>query len=324
MTAEIGTDIKKAAALLRAGEVVAIPTETVYGLAANALNESAVKKIFRTKNRPFFNPLIIHGASLDSLKPYIQDLYPQAEVLAAHAWPGPLTMVLPRTDRVPDLITASYPTVALRVPRHPLTLQLLQSLSFPLAAPSANPFGYISPTTAQHVFDQLGDKIAYILDGGPAGVGVESTIVRVEQERVTLLRPGGCPREAIESWIGPIQVPGVTENERPDSPGQLKSHYAPSKRLIFGKVADLLAMNLEAKENTWVLSFSTYYEGFPKERQRLLSLSGNLDEAARNLFLAMRELDTFPGKLIVAEEFPDEEIGVAINDRLRRAAADPL
>jgi tRNA threonylcarbamoyl adenosine modification protein (Sua5/YciO/YrdC/YwlC family) len=198
----IGTNTQAAADLLRKGEVVAIPTETVYGLAANAYNEAAVLKIFQAKQRPAFDPLIVHVHSLDQVKEVVsfselkrKDTRKEAEALMAKFWPGPLTLVLPKSDRVPDLVTSGLDTVAVRMPAHPMALELLRSLDFPLAAPSANPFGYVSPTTAQHVADQLGEKIPYILDGGPCTVGVESTIIGWESdaEQWVLYRPGGTP-----------------------------------------------------------------------------------------------------------------------------------
>ncbi len=204
----IGTNIQTAAELLRKGEVVAIPTETVYGLAANAYNEAAVLKIFQAKQRPAFDPLIVHVHSLEQVKEVVsfseltrKDMRKEAEALMVKFWPGPLTLVLPKSDRVPDLVTSGLDTVAVRMPAHPMALELLRSLDFPLAAPSANPFGYVSPTTAQHVADQLGDKIPYILDGGPCTVGVESSIIGWESEadQWVLYRPGGTPVAEIEA-----------------------------------------------------------------------------------------------------------------------------
>jgi L-threonylcarbamoyladenylate synthase len=209
----IGTNTQAAADLLRKGEVVAIPTETVYGLAANAYNEAAVLKIFQAKQRPAFDPLIVHVHSLDQVKEVVsfselkrKDTRKEAEALMAKFWPGPLTLVLPKSDRVPDLVTSGLDTVAVRMPAHPMALELLRSLDFPLAAPSANPFGYVSPTTAQHVADQLGEKIPYILDGGPCTVGVESTIIGWESdaEQWVLYRPGGTKRIAILGSTGSI------------------------------------------------------------------------------------------------------------------------
>jgi L-threonylcarbamoyladenylate synthase len=224
--AQIETDIEKAKALLESGELVAIPTETVYGLAGNALNPDAVAKIFSVKNRPSFDPLIIHTDSLEKVRKFTLDIPAPLDRLAAHFWPGPLTLLLPKKPIVPDLVTSGLDTVAVRIPQHTLTLSLLEALDFPLAAPSANPFGYISPTTAAHVQDQLGDKIPYILDGGPSQVGLESTIVGLENGEVVVYRLGGLEVAAIESNSrsrqnhGPLQQqPKVARNaEKPLCP----------------------------------------------------------------------------------------------------------
>src|SRR5690606_7520483 len=193
METPIGTDVAQAAALLRAGAVVAMPTETVYGLAANAFDEAAVLRIFQVKQRPSFDPLIVHVRDREQLSPLVARLPREAEALMEHFWPGPLTLVLPKTGRVPDLVTSGLDTVAVRMPAHPVAQALLRAVDFPLAAPSANPCGYVSPTSAQHVADQLGGKVPYILDGGPCTVGVESTILGWEQEAGAwlLYRPGG-------------------------------------------------------------------------------------------------------------------------------------
>lgn len=190
MAAPIGQDLDKALQLLESGELVAIPTETVYGLAANALNSRAVAKIFEAKNRPSFDPLIVHVASLQHAKKYTTGFPLQAEALARRFWPGPLTLLLPKTSDVPDIVTAGLDRVGLRCPAHPLTISLLAHASFPLAAPSANPFGYISPTTSQHVQDQLGNSVSYIIDGGPSRVGIESTIVGWEDNEPIIYRLG--------------------------------------------------------------------------------------------------------------------------------------
>jgi L-threonylcarbamoyladenylate synthase len=312
----IGTDIAHAAALLGRGEIVAIPTETVYGLAANAYDEAAVLKIFQAKQRPAFDPLIVHihqGAQVQDL---VRELPPGADALMAQFWPGPLTLVLPKAPRVPDLVTSGLDTVAVRMPAHPVAQQLLQALPFPLAAPSANPFGYVSPTTAQHVADQLGGKVPYILDGGPCTVGVESTIVGWEQEeqRWLLYRPGGTPVERIEAVIG--RTAPAKKQLLPASPGMLESHYAPRKSVIIGDVPALLREH--AGKRIGVISFSTDHGAAHNE---VLSPSGDIAEAARHLFAALRRLDAGDPDLILAEVFPQEGLGVAINDRLRRAAA---
>lgn len=321
-TTTIGRDIAKAVHWLAAGEVVAIPTETVYGLAANGLSEPAIRKIFAAKNRPFFNPLILHIGDVSWLERYAAEVPEKARRLAEAFWPGPLTLVLPKKSVVPDLLTAGHPTVALRMPRHPMTLQLIRQLDFPLAAPSANPFGYISPTTARHVHDQMAGQLPYILDGGPCDIGLESTIVSFENGNVRMLRPGGMSREALEKVVGPITVGQTSDEGGPQAPGMLKSHYAPARKLFFGDIETLLEAVQLPPEQVAVLSFSKPYPQVPAEQQIVLSLTGSLDDAAKNLFDALRTLDQLPVDCILAEEFPNEQIGVAINDRLRRAASE--
>lgn len=314
----IGQDIHKAAQLLRAGELVGIPTETVYGLAANALDTSAVAEIFLVKNRPVFDPLIVHFADFFAAKSYLQSVPAMADVLAMHFMPGPLTLLLPKSERIPDLVTAGSAMVAIRVPRHPMTQALLHLLDFPLAAPSANPFGYISPTTAAHVESQLGERIPYILDGGPCLVGLESSIVGFPEGQPTVYRKGGISVEAIEALIGSVEVkPFSTSN--PESPGMLKSHYAPGVPLILGDLNEL--QKRFAGKKIGVLAFRQYVPNIPTECQVVLSPQGDFAEAARRLFWAMRYLDEQRFDLIIAELLPEKDLGRAINDRLRRAAA---
>jgi len=318
----IGTDISQAAALLRNGRIVGIPTETVYGLAANAYDPGAVLQIFQAKQRPAFDPLIVHVhaiaqaeevASLETAEAAMRE---QAHALMWNFWPGPLTLVLPKAAQVPDLVTSGLGTVAVRMPAHPLTLRLLRSLPFPLAAPSANPFGYVSPTTAQHVADQLGGKVPYILDGGPCTVGLESTIIGWEQQAGAwvLYRPGGLPVEAVETVIG--SVGRAQKAVVPASPGMLESHYAPLRPVFIGNVP--LLMEAHSGKRIGVISFR---EDHHAQANEVLSRQGDLAEAARNLFAALRRLDAAPVDLILAEQFPGEGLGLAINDRLRRAAA---
>ena len=313
--AEIGKDINKAKELLQKGRLVAIPTETVYGLGANALDEEAVTGIFKAKNRPEFDPLIIHVPSVDHVIRYAKTFPPMARQLADSFWPGPLTLLLDKREIVPDLVTSGLSTVGIRCPNHPLTRELLQQLEFPLAAPSANPFGYISPTTPAHVQDQLGDKISYILDGGPCNVGIESTIVGFDNGEGIVLRTGGLKIEDIEKVIGKVSLQ-LNTSSNPKAPGQLKSHYAPRKTLMIGDLDKLI--RLHARKRIGVLSFMRDYR-LPV--QEILSPSGDLDEAARNLFSALRSLDESPAELILVELVPDTGLGKAINDRLKRAAA---
>ncbi|MBX2966055.1 MAG: threonylcarbamoyl-AMP synthase [Cyclobacteriaceae bacterium] len=314
--AEIGTDIEKAATLLSQGELVAIPTETVYGLAGNALNVEAVAKIFSAKNRPQFDPLIVHVPSLALARNYVTAIPKKAERLAQLFWPGPLTLVLEKKDEtIPALVTSGLKTVGFRSPDHPLTRKLLTALPFPVAAPSANPFGYVSPTTPQHVNEQLGDKISYILDGGVCTIGIESTIIGFEGNDPVVLRLGGLSLERIEAVTGNIKV-HVHSTSNPLAPGQLKSHYAPGKSLKLGTLEELLQEY--PAHTSGILSFK---HDFHSPHQRILSPSGNPEEAARNLFQYLRDFDKMPVDVILAELLPDEGLGRAINDRLKRAAA---
>jgi L-threonylcarbamoyladenylate synthase len=313
--AEIGKDIQEAARLLEAGELVAIPTETVYGLAGNALQPKAIANIFAVKNRPQFDPLIVHVASWRDAVQFATHVPQQAVVLAQKFWPGPLTLLLPKKEIIPDLVTSGLDSVGLRCPNHAMTLQLLQQLSFPLAAPSANPFGYVSPTTPEHVQEQLGNKIAYILDGGNCVVGIESTIVGFEEDKTVIYRLGGLALEYIEKEIGKAHA-SLHSTSNPKAPGQLQSHYAPRKKVLLGDIDGLLFRF--RGNHVGVLSFQKDYR---QPFQVILSPKGNLDEAAQHLFGALRTLDKMPIEFILAELVPDAGIGRAINDRLKRAAA---
>jgi L-threonylcarbamoyladenylate synthase len=313
--ADKGTDLERAKALLSAGELVAIPTETVYGLAANALDALAVAKIFSAKNRPEFDPLIVHVPNLDSADKYVSSIPPEAKKLAAFFWPGPLTLILPKKDIIPDIVTSGLDTVGLRCPDHSLTRRLLEELPFPLAAPSANPFGYVSPTRPEHVIDQLGSRIDYVLDGGPCTVGIESTIIGFEEGVAIVYRLGGLSVERIESVVGPVVV-NTHSTSNPKAPGQLESHYAPHKPVIIGTLTELLQNH--PAHCSGILTFST---DFNSPNQVILSPSGNMEEAAKNLFSALREFDKMDIEFILAELVPEEGLGRAINDRLRRAAA---
>lgn len=315
--AETGTDIAKAAFLLKQGETVAIPTETVYGLAANALNPLAAAKIFEVKQRPFFDPLIVHIKGKEELTRYAEGIPEIAYRLADKFWPGPLTLVLPKKDVIPDIVTAGLSTAGFRVPAHPLTKELLSAIDFPLAAPSANPFGYISPTTARHVADQLADKIPYILDGGPCAVGLESTILGFEGEKVIMYRVGGTPIEEIVKIAGEIEYK-LNQSSNPNAPGQLESHYAPRIPLVIGSIPELTKKH--AGKRLAIISFTAKYNFQDVIAQWQLSQSGSLTEAACNLFAAMREADSSGADIIIAELVPETGTGAAINDRLRRAA----
>jgi L-threonylcarbamoyladenylate synthase len=311
----LGNDILEAKKYLADGNLVAIPTETVYGLAANALHAEAVTQIFEVKNRPTFDPLIVHVADLSAAEQYVTAFPKAARLLAEAFWPGPLTLLLPKKSIIPDIVTSGLDTVGIRSPKHPLTQQLLQSIPFPLAAPSANPFGYVSPTTALHVNDQLGSRIPYILDGGECQVGIESTIVGFEGDVPTIYRLGGLRVEDIEEIVGPVNVM-IHSTSNPKAPGQLQSHYAPRKKVFLGDIETLLKDF--SPLTTGVLSFKKDYG---VKHQHILSLQGSVEEAAKNLFTALRAFDQMPINVIVAELLPEEGLGRAINDRLRRAAA---
>lgn len=313
--AEISKNLALAKQFLENGDVVSIPTETVYGLAGNALNPAAVTRIFTVKKRPAFDPLIVHVPSLEKAADYAARIPLQARKLAEKFWPGPLTLLLEKKDIIPDLVTSGLPTVGLRSPNHPLTIALLRDLDFPLAAPSANPFGYVSPTTPEHVNAQLGPEIPYILDGGVCKVGIESTIVGFEDDQPIVYRVGGLPIEDIEAITGKVFLqPYSTSN--PKAPGQLKSHYAPSKKIVLGKMEDLLQKY--PAHDTGLLTFQ---RDFNSPYQKILSPGGFMEEAAQNLFAALRAFEQMPIEIILAEEVPDHGLGRAINDRLRRAAA---
>jgi L-threonylcarbamoyladenylate synthase len=315
----ISTNIEQAKQHLLQNDVVAIPTETVYGLAANALNDDAVIKIFEAKNRPTFNPLIVHCSSWDEASKYVEEIPEKFIPLIKKFSPGPITFLLKKKKIISDLITAGSNYVAIRIPNHPTTLALLAALPFPVAAPSANEFGYISPTTAQHVMDSLQGKIPFILNGDIATVGVESTIVGInEQNKIIIHRLGGISKEDIENEIGETMLL-QNKNEKPTTAGQLKSHYAPHTDLYLGDIRKLLAIH--QGKNICTISFCNKYDGIPIENQFILSPNKNLNEAAQHLFSTLRTIDNLKPSVILAEFFPNEGLGAAINDRLERAAA---
>lgn len=313
-----GTDTNVAASLLSQGELVAIPTETVYGLAANALNEEAVLEIFKTKERPIFNPLIVHVFDWDEAKKYVLDVPLEANVLAEHFWPGPLTLLLPKNNLIPDLVTAGSELVALRAPNHALTRLLLKQIDFPLAAPSANPSGEVSPTTAAHVLEGLNGKISYILSGGPCEVGLESTIVGWNNNGMPVIyRLGGISVEDIENVLGIKVEVSPSISDRPDTPGQLKSHYATQTPLYLGDITDLLAVH-QGKQIA-VIRFSDSSSLNGVAFQYVLSEHNSTEEAAKHLFETMRRADASGADVILCEPMPNVGLGPAINDRLKRA-----
>lgn len=316
--AEIGQSLEKACEALVNGRLVAIPTETVYGLAGNALDAHVVSSIFAVKNRPFFDPLILHIASQSQITPYISNFPAPLKVLADTFWPGPLTLLLPKSDLVSDLVTSGLPRVAIRVPQQPLTLSLLKSLDFPLAAPSANPFGYVSPTSAAHVQKQLGESIAYILDGGDCEIGLESTIVGMEDDEIVIYRKGGLTLEEIEDKVGKVRVLSLSSS-KPQAPGMVHTHYAPLKKMILlNKKEDICVK--EPISTVGFLGWDTYVEGISRENQLLLTPTNNDREAAKNLFAYLRLLDEKEISIIYTHLMPEFGLGLAINDKLRRAA----
>jgi L-threonylcarbamoyladenylate synthase len=306
----------KAINLLRDGEVVALPTETVYGLAADALNPDAVAKIFEAKERPRFDPLIVHvpnGEVVDEIATLESEL---ARKLMEKFWPGPLTIIFPKREIVPDIVTAGLQTVAVRMSEHPIFREVVRKLNRPLAAPSANQFGRISPTTAQHVFDELSGRIPLIVDGGATEHGIESTIVQVANRVIEVWRRGPITDEMLRPFG---EVREQTSPVTVSAPGQLPTHYAPRTKLIL--VDDLKNFSLPAGKRIGALGFSFVGDATRFAVVRQLSERCDLREAAANLFRMLRELDREKLDLVVAERVPDEGIGAAINDRLQRASS---
>jgi len=305
-------EIDEAARALRAGKLVAFPTETVYGLGGDATNDRAVAAIFAAKGRPSFNPLIVHVANISSAAQFAE-LSAKAQVVARSFWPGPLTLVLPRRRdcRISLLATAGLDSVAIRVPAHKIAQTLLMMTGLPLAAPSANPSGRLSPTTADHVLADLGDKVEFVIDGGPCQVGVESTVLSLLEDGPRILRPGAVTAEALSEVLKePVPLEASAEDAAaPRSPGRLVSHYAPSLPVRLNAAA--------AEPGEALLGFGS---SAPKDALNL-SPTGNLQEAAANLFAMLRRLDDPKHRAIAVMPVPETGLGLAINDRLRRAAA---
>ena len=322
-------NIARAAAILKGGGLVAFPTETVYGLGANALDAEAVARIFVAKGRPFADPLIVHLSGPDQLPRVVRAVSPLSRILAETFWPGPLTLVLPRQPQVPPLVTAGLDTVAVRVPDHPVALALLRAAGVPIAAPSANRFGHTSPTTAQHVWHDLHGRIDLILDGGATPVGVESTVLDASTSPARILRPGGVTAEMLEAVIGPVTVlqrePGGDQGL--PSPGLLETHYAPHAELIFCQgrnahqalVAELHAA-LAAGKRIGVLALDEEVDSLAQAGALVYPLGADLSSAARRLYAGMRWLDAQGVDVILARDLGAEGLGLAIRDRLTRAA----
>lgn len=314
--------VEECARKIRDGDVVAIPTETVYGLAANALDDAAVEKIFKAKDRPSFNPLIVHVADLSQAEDLVQ-FNEKARTLADAFWPGALTIILPQKENnsISDLVSAGLSTLAVRMPSHKITRQLLKKAKVPVAAPSANASGEPSATTPHHVAQSLGDKIDVILSAGACDVGLESTVIDLSGKVPTILRPGAITKKDLYPYIGEVNEE-FTAKEKPKSPGQLLKHYAPSIPVRLKAV--------DVKSGEALLAFGSIkfmgiqgggsVKDLPDEAYRNLSETADLDEAARNLFMMLRDLDQSDHNAIAVMDIPDTGIGVAINERLKRAA----
>lgn len=313
----ISKDISKAVALLKADKLVAIPTETVYGLAGNIYSEKAIKSIFETKKRPFFNPLIVHIPSVEHLENIVSHIPEKAKLLAKAFWPGSMTLVLKKQSSIPDLITAGKDTVAVRIPNHPVTLELLEQLPFPLAAPSANPFGSISPTKPEHVERYFKNNIEQILDGGACKSGIESTIIGFENDEPVIYRLGALAIEDIEAVVGKVTIKNKKEVS-PDAPGMLDRHYAPTTQTF---LTDSVSKEIKKHigKRIGILTFKSDLKDDAITTQITLSQKGDMVEAASKLYDAMHDLDHQNLDVIIAERFPDFGLGKSINDRLQRA-----
>jgi L-threonylcarbamoyladenylate synthase len=313
----IDTNIKKAAQLLKEGEVVGVPTETVYGLAASIYQEEAIRSIFRIKKRPLDNPLIVHIADFDQLEELVLSVPPKAKVLMEKFWPGPLTLLLPKSSRVPDLVTASKPTVAIRMPSSTITRELISQVGEPIAAPSANPFSRISPTTAAHVEMYFSGELKMVLDGGPCSSGIESTIVGFDQEDPIIYRLGALSLEDIENVVGPVSIRNKKE-EQPDAPGMMFRHYSPNTPTL---LCSDIREELERINQNRIGVITLGPESFDQKVVHIvLSESSNLEEAASRLYESMHLLDQSELDMILIQRMPEEGLGISMNDRLLRAS----
>lgn len=310
-------NVKKAAEIILKGGLVAFPTETVYGLGGNALNSKAVAGIFEAKKRPSFDPLITHIADLEKLEEIADIKDDRVYILAEKFWPGALTLIVPKKDIIPSLVTSGLQTMAVRMPDHPIALSLIRQSSGAVAAPSANSFGYLSPTEARHVEEDLGARIDMILEGGPCRVGVESTVLDLSREKPIILRPGGLTRQEIESVLGPVELFNRTTTS-PTAPGQLEMHYSPRTTLHIVESLSLLPSGLKAESGALIYSDSSRGLGF--SCQEVLSPSADPVEAASRLFSALHALDHQNLKCIYAEVIPEEGIGRAVMDRIYKAS----
>lgn len=328
-----GGDLAGAAEIIRTGGLVAFPTETVYGLGANALDPGAVRAIFRAKGRPADNPLIVHLAEISQVYDLAEDITVPAQRVMEAFWPGPLTLVLPKKSAVPLEVTAGLNTVAVRMPDHPVALELIRSAGVPVAAPSANSSGKPSPTTARHVLEDLDGKIDAIVDGGVCRVGLESTVLDMTSENPAILRPGGITREDIEGVIGYVAFDfgsGETDaTEVPRSPGMKYTHYSPRAEVIvvtgdnYSKIFERVTQLLDEyrpEKKVGVLASSENVKGYAADGIFTLGSRGDLETVARNLFHGLRSLDEQRMDLIIAEGYPESGIGAAIMNRLNKAS----
>ena len=314
------TSVSEAARLLKAGEVVAIPTETVYGLAGNAFEPKALAKIFAAKERPTFDPLIVHIADIAQLTDIAKDIPDSAYKLAEAYWPGPMTIILPKKDCIPDLCTSALPSVAVRFPSHPIAQAIIKESGLPLAAPSANLFKHVSPTTAEHVAAQLANRIAGIVDGGPCSVGVESSIISLTGEKPTVLRPGAITPEMFAKVLGDVAIKESTSKPSQPmlAPGQCDTHYRPQVPLYYGEIP----VGYTLPEHTVRIAFGTQAGPIPATVN--LSATGDMVEATSKLYAFMHDLDKTEYDLILVDPIPNTGVGMALNDRLKRASIKRL
>ncbi|MFY7988064.1 MAG: L-threonylcarbamoyladenylate synthase [Flavobacterium sp.] len=314
----ISKDINLAIQHLNDNGIIGFPTETVYGLAGNAFETEAIHKIFDVKKRPTFNPLIVHIKGIQDLEYIAKDIPPIAYELAKVFWPGPLTLILKKQPHIPDLVTANQETVAVRVPNHPLALQLLNQLDFPLVAPSANPFTSISPTSAEHVENYFGNKINMVLDGGECTAGIESTIIGFDNNKVIVYRLGALALEELEKVTGSVMLLNK-KDKKPIAPGMLLKHYAPKTDFILTRNVQE-ELDWYSDKKIGLLLFNSYLHQYNINNQIVLSEESDLNLAASNLYNAMHQLDKMNLDLIIAERLPEYGLGISINDRLERAS----
>jgi len=312
----ITTNTDKAKQVLENDGIIGFPTETVYGLAGNALSKKAIRSIFQLKNRPLDNPLIVHVSSLDKIDFITENMPNKAHQLADKFWPGPLTLLLKKSDKISDLVTAGQETVAVRIPNHPIALKLLESLDFPLVAPSANPYQSISPTSAKHVADYFENELTLVLDGGFCEKGLESTIVGFEDDDVVIYRLGSIPLEDIEACVGKVKM---NTGHDLKSPGMAKKHYSPKTPLIVTKNIEEALQRLDNRKRS-IVCFDQLPNVQEMENTIFYSFHGDLDFAASRLYSLLHELDDQNLDILIFEEFPNIGLGKTINDRIKRAS----